>query len=80
LKKTGIVIFTIGLLITLYAGLNYFTRGKIMDSGEQKMTRDNLNIVSWSPYVGIGIMLIGGVVLVLGVNRNDEEGINGDLK
>jgi uncharacterized membrane protein YidH (DUF202 family) len=80
LKKTGIIILIVGLMITLYACFTYFTREKVVDFREHEITKDNRNTINWQPYVGIGLMLIGGVVLVLGVNRNDEEDINDDLK
>ena len=66
--------------MTLYTGLTYFTREKVTDLGERERTKDNRNTVNWQPYVGIGIMIIGGVVLVLGVNRKDEKEIDDSLK
>jgi membrane-associated HD superfamily phosphohydrolase len=66
--------------MTLYAGFIYFTREKITDLGEREIAKDNKNTVNWQPYVGIGIMIIGGVVLVLGVNRKDEKEIKDSLK
>jgi len=80
LKKAGIIILIVGLLTTLYTGFTYFTREKVVDSGKLEITKDNRYTVNWQLYVGIGIMIIGGVVLVLGVNRKDEKEINDDLK
>jgi hypothetical protein len=36
--------------------------------------------INWRLYAGIGMIVIGGVVLVLGVNRKDEKEINDSLK
>jgi uncharacterized membrane protein YidH (DUF202 family) len=80
LKKAGIIILILGLLMTLYAGLSYFTREKVADLGGREITKDNQNTVNWQPYVGIGIMIVGSVVIVLGVNRKDEKEINDSLK
>jgi hypothetical protein len=80
LKKAGIIILIVGLLMTLYTGFTYFTREKVVDLGKLEITKDNQHTVNWQPYVGIGIMIIGGVVLVLGVNRKDEKEINDHLK
>jgi drug/metabolite transporter (DMT)-like permease len=79
LKKAGIIILLVGLLMTLYTGFTYFTREKVVDSGKLQMTKDNQNTINWQPYAGVGLMLIGGVVLVLGVNRKDEKEINDSL-
>jgi membrane-associated HD superfamily phosphohydrolase len=66
--------------MTLYAGFTYFTREKVADLEGREITKDSQNTVNWQPYVGIGLMIIGGVVLVLGMNRKDEKEINDSLK
>ena len=80
MKTAGILLLIVGLLMTLYTGFTYVTKEKVVDLGELEITKDNQHTVNWQPYVGIGIMIIGGVVLVLGVNRKDEEEINDHLK
>jgi drug/metabolite transporter (DMT)-like permease len=80
MKKTGVIILFIGLLMTLYSGFTYFMRENAADLGKLEITKDNQNSVNWQPFVGIGLMLVGGVVLVLGVNRKDEKEINDSLK
>jgi membrane-associated HD superfamily phosphohydrolase len=80
MKNAGIVILLVGLLMTTYTGFTYFTREKVVDIGQLEITKENQHSVNWQPYVGIGIMIIGGVVLVLGVNRKDEKEIKNVLK
>lgn len=80
MKKAGIIILVVGILITLYTGFTYFTKEKVVDLGKLEITKKNQHSVNWQPYVGIGIMIIGGVVLVLGVNRKDENEIKNVLK
>jgi len=80
MKKAGIVILLVGLLMTTYTGFTYFTREKVVDIGKLEITKENQHSINWQPYVGIGIMIIGGVVLVLGVNRKDEKEIKNVLK
>jgi uncharacterized membrane protein YidH (DUF202 family) len=65
LKTTGIILLIVGLLMTLYSGFTYVTREKVVDLGEIEITKDNQHTVNWQPYVGIGIMVVGGVVLIL---------------
>jgi hypothetical protein len=79
MKKAGIIILILGLFMTLYAGFSYFTREKVADLQRREITKDNQNIVNWQRYTGIGLLIIGGVVLVLGVNRKDEKEINDSL-
>jgi LPXTG-motif cell wall-anchored protein len=69
-KKTiGIIIIIIGLLMTLYTGFNYVTREKIVDMGDVHMTMDENHTTNWTPYLGIGIMVIGGVVFFSGKKK-----------
>ena len=56
----------IGLVMTLYTGFNYVTREKVMDIGDIEITAEKENTVNWGPYVGIGVIVIGGVVFLAG--------------
>ena len=51
--------------MTLYTGFNYVTKEKVVDLGELQITKDKEHSVNWQPYLGIGVMIIGGVVLVM---------------
>ncbi len=69
-KKTiGVIVIIIGLLMTLYTGFNYVTREKIVDMGDVHMTMDENHTTNWTPYLGIGIMVIGGVVFLSGKKK-----------
>jgi uncharacterized membrane protein YidH (DUF202 family) len=65
-KTIGIVIMVIGLVMTLYTGFNYVTREKVVDIGDIEIMADKENTVNWGPYVGIGVIVIGGVVFLAG--------------
>ena len=56
----------IGLVMTLYTGFNYVTREKVVDIGDIEITADKENTVNWGPYVGIGVIVIGGIVFLTG--------------
>jgi uncharacterized membrane protein YidH (DUF202 family) len=65
-KTIGIIIIAIGLLMTLYTGFNYVTREKVLDIAGIEITADKNNKVSWDSFIGVGIMVIGGVVFLTG--------------
>ncbi len=65
MKKTGIVILIIGLLLTIFTTFNYFTREKVVDLGKVEITANKKHRVAWSPLVGLGVMGVGGVVLLM---------------
>lgn len=66
MKNAGIIIFIIGLVMTIYTGFTYVTKEKVVDLGSVEITKDNEHTVNWQPYVGIGAMIIGGAVFVFG--------------
>ena len=69
MKTAGISILVIGLLMTLYSGFSYITKEKVVDLGNLEITKDNHHDINWQPYVGIGVMVVGGTVLVLGKKK-----------
>jgi uncharacterized membrane protein YidH (DUF202 family) len=66
MKKAGIVIIAIGLLFTIITGFKYFTREKIIDVGSLKISTSVPHRVNWSPFLGVGMMVVGGAILVFG--------------
>jgi len=69
-KTIGLAIAIIGLIMTLYTGFTYVTREKIVDIGSVEISADKDHTANWSPYIGIGIMIIGGVVFFAGKKSN----------
>jgi hypothetical protein len=69
MKKTGIVIIIIGLIFTIITGFKYFTREKVMDIGSLKITTSQPHRINWSPYLGVGIMIAGGVIFLVGSKK-----------
>ena len=63
MRTTGIVLLVIGLLLTLFTTFKFFTKEKVVDIGKVQITADKGHNVSWSPIIGIAIMIIGGVAL-----------------
>ena len=63
MKTTGIALLVIGLLLTLFTTFKFFTKEKVVDIGKVQITADKGHNVSWSPIIGIGIMIIGGIAL-----------------
>jgi hypothetical protein len=66
MKRAGIAIIIVGLLFTIITGFKYFTREKVLDIGSLKITASEPHRVNWSPALGVGIMVVGGVVLLFG--------------
>lgn len=70
MRKAGIIIFAIGLFVTLVTGFNFVSEEKIVDIGHVQNSADMNHSLDWSPITGVVVMAIGGVVvLVVGKER-----------
>jgi Ca2+/H+ antiporter len=65
MKKAGIVLLIIGLVVTLVTGVSFFTKEKVVDIGKVEITKDKKHTASWSPLWGVGIMVLGGALILL---------------
>jgi uncharacterized membrane protein YidH (DUF202 family) len=64
MRTLGIFLIVIGLILALVTGFKFFTKEKIIDIGNVEVTADKPHVVDWSPYLGIGIMVIGGIIFI----------------
>ncbi|MFZ0281265.1 MAG: hypothetical protein WAL29_06435 [Bacteroidales bacterium] len=62
MKKAGIVIIIIGLLLTIFTAFTFFTREKVVDIGQLEITANKRHHLKWSPLIGIAVMGVGGLV------------------
>jgi hypothetical protein len=65
MKKAGIFIIILGLALTIFTAITFFTREKVVDIGSLKITANNPHHLSWSPLIGIAVMIAGGVVVIM---------------
>ena len=69
MKKAGIIIIIVGLALTIFTAITFFTREKVVDIGSLKITANKPHHLSWSPLIGIAVMVVGGVVVVMAPKR-----------
>jgi hypothetical protein len=69
MKKAGIVILIIGLALTIFTTVTYFTKEKIVDLGELEITANKRHNVNWSPFIGLAVMAVGGVMMLVPSKR-----------
>jgi divalent metal cation (Fe/Co/Zn/Cd) transporter len=65
MKKAGILIVLLGLALTIFTAITFFTREKVVDIGSLKITANKPHHLSWSPLIGIAVMGVGGVVIFM---------------
>lgn len=69
MKKAGIIILIIGLLLTIVTTFTYFTREKVVDLGNIEINANKRHHLSWSPLIGVAVMAVGGVMLLVPSKR-----------
>jgi hypothetical protein len=65
MKKAGIVILIIGLVLTIFTAFTYFTREKVVDIGDMHISRNKQHNLSWSPLIGVAVMATGAVMTLV---------------
>lgn len=64
MKRMGIILIIIGLILTVVTGFKFFTKKEVVDIGNVEINKTEPHRVNWSPYVGVGIMVIGGIMVI----------------
>jgi hypothetical protein len=65
MRKAGILIVILGLILTIITAITFFTREKVVDIGSLKITANKPHHLSWSPLIGIAVMGVGGIVILI---------------
>jgi len=65
MRKVSVFIILIGLALTIFTAITFFTREKVVDLGKVEITQNKPHRLKWSPLIGIAVMGIGGVVFWL---------------
>lgn len=70
MKKAGIIILIIGLLITIFTGIKFVTKERVVEIGGIEITRDRNHSLAWTPLIGIAVMAIGGGMYLFGSKKS----------
>jgi len=65
MKKTGIVIVILGLILTIFTAVTFFTKERIAKIGDINIMANKRHHLNWSPLIGVAVMGIGGVLYVM---------------
>jgi len=63
MKKIGYLLILIGLVLTIFTTVTFFSRERVAKIGDINITANKRHNLKWSPLVGIAVMAIGGVVV-----------------
>ena len=63
MKKVGYALILIGLVLTIFTTVTFFSRERVAKIGDINITANKRHHLTWSPLIGIAVMAIGGVVV-----------------
>lgn len=69
MKTIGIALIVIGLILTIVTGFKFFTKEEIVDVGPLEISASKPHSVDWSPALGVGIIVVGGILVIAGKRR-----------
>jgi hypothetical protein len=69
MKRAGLVILVIGIIITIFTSFSFFTKEKVMDIGNVEISHNKRHSLAWSPVAGLVVMAIGGGVYLIGLKK-----------
>jgi hypothetical protein len=70
MKKTALIIFAIGLIMTALSGFELMTREKIIDIGRLEITAQKRHVFNWSPLLGLSVMAVGAGIYLFAKRSN----------
>lgn len=62
MKKTGLIVFIVGVIMTALSGFDLMTREKIIDIGRIEITQQKRHVFDWSPLLGVCVIAVGAGV------------------
>jgi hypothetical protein len=63
MKKIGYVIILVGLLLTIFTTVTFFSRERIAKIGDINITANKRHNLKWTPLLGIAVMAVGGIIV-----------------
>ncbi len=63
MKKIGYIIILVGLALTIFTAVTFFTKERVAKIGDVNITANKRHHLKWSPVIGIVVMVVGGVLV-----------------
>jgi len=63
MKKIGYVIILVGLLLTIFTTVTFFSRERVAKIGDINITANKRHHLKWTPLLGIAVMAVGGIIV-----------------
>jgi hypothetical protein len=64
MKVAGILIMILGFGLSVFTAFSSFTQEKILKVGSNELTRSQPDYLSWAPFIGLAVMVVGGYLIL----------------
>ncbi len=64
MKKIGIGIAILGLILTIFTAVTFFTKERVAKIGDINIMANKRHHLNWSPLIGIAVMAVGGILFL----------------
>jgi len=65
----GMFLIVTGIALMIFSGFRFFTPKKVAEVGTLQVTREEPHSISWSPYIGVAAVVIGGVMFLVAAKK-----------
>lgn len=69
MKKLGYALILVGLLLTIFTTVTFFTRERVAKIGDINITANKRHNLKWTPALGIVVMAVGGIMVWQGPKK-----------
>ncbi len=69
MKKAGLIVLIIGVIMTIFTTFSFFTKENVIDIGDVQITRNQQHKLRWSPFIGLTVIGLGGIVIILAIRK-----------
>jgi hypothetical protein len=73
MKIFGIILIVLGLLLTIYTGIDFKKEEPVVELGNIEVTREKEKEVNWSPWMGAAAMVAGGILVFAGSKKPTKD-------
>lgn len=64
MKTIGMIIVLVGLGLTIFTAISYFTQETILKIGTVELMQSQPHSLNWSPFIGMAIMVVGAFLIL----------------
>lgn len=66
MKKSGIIVIVLGILLTVFSGISLKKEDTIVEVGNVELTQEKEEDVNWPQWIGVVAIAAGVIIFVVG--------------